>query len=300
MSLKIERPRVRSLDADRNEVTWEVTSGTQDVLDFTFRVLRSESPEGPFDPLTPEFEDRYFYVDARLPAGDKFRTLWYRIALRHKATDTTTYTESFAHTAEPDLIADYVRRHHQTVLQEASGRTCWILKRRTFGTRCGGCWDQISSRRTRSGCLMCYDTGYLRGYLNPIAVAVQIDPASKAQAIMPQQKHQEVVTGGRMGYYPNLSPDDLIVEAENLRWRVQTVTPIERLRAVVKQSFTARQLNDQDIEYKIPINLDDALRDYEASPPRMYVNATDFGNNVREKTPDIFALYATRPTNLKG
>jgi hypothetical protein len=56
VSLRIERPRVRSLDVDRNEITWEVTSGTQDALDFTFRVLRSESPEGPFDPLTPEFE----------------------------------------------------------------------------------------------------------------------------------------------------------------------------------------------------------------------------------------------------
>lgn len=300
MTLRIERPLVRSLDVDRNEVTWEVTSGTQDVLDFTFQVFRSESPEGPFDPLTPEFEDRYIYIDSRIPGGDKFRKLWYRIALRHKPTNTTTWSESVCQEAEPDLVAAYVRRMEQTVFAQVIGRRCWLFKRRTFGARCPSCWDNVLQKRTRSNCLTCYDTGFLRGYLNPIEVFVQIDPSAKTQNVQPQQKNQEVMTAARMTFYPNVSPEDVLVEAENKRWRVIAVQQTERLRAPIRQEMSLRQINNTDIEYKLPINLDTALRDLDPSPPRMFVNATMFGDNIAERCPDIFALYATDPSDPRS
>lgn len=299
MTLQVERARVRSLDVDRNEITWEVSSGTQDVLDFTFQVVRSESPEGPFDPITPEFEDRYLYIDSRIPSGDKFRQLWYRIKLRHKATDTTTDTASFTNEADPDLVAAYIRRVEQAVFAQVTGRACWLFKRRTFGTRCPSCWDSTTGRRTRSSCLTCYDTGYLRGYLNPIEIYAQIDPSAKTTSLMPQQKNQEVLTQARMTFYPNVSPEDVIVEAENKRWRVVTASQTERLRAPVHQELTLRQINNTDVEYKLPLNLDTALRDLQASPARMFVNATTFGGNILEATPDVFALYSTRPRNAK-
>ena len=178
-SLEITKLLVRSLDVDRNEVTWEIGDTTEDVLDYTFTVLRSESPEGPFDAVTAAFEDRYIFVDARIPGGDRFRQLWYRLRVTHKATATAVDSAAVCREADPDLIATYIRRHEMTLFTQVTGRKCWLFKARTFGPRCPSCFDRVSQKRTRSGCMDCWGKGFLRGYHNPIEVWVQIDPSSK-------------------------------------------------------------------------------------------------------------------------
>ncbi len=295
--LEITEFKVRSLDVDRNELSW-AASGNADPLDYSITVLRSESPEGPFDAIAGPFEDRYLFVDSRIPPGDRFRQLWYRISSRHKATDTTTVTASQCRQAEPDLIASYIRRNEMTLLTEVTGRVCWLFKRRTFGMRCPSCWDSVRGSATRSNCKDCYTTTYLRGYHNPIEVWVQIDPVAKANQLQSQQLDQQQYTAARTSFYPNVSPGDLIVEAENIRWRVQSTTQSERLRAVVKQELSLRRLQDSDIEMKLPINITTALRDIQPSPARMFTNPVDLNSAILERTPNVFANYATRPEEV--
>jgi len=294
--LPIERLRVRSLDADENEITWELADGTlEDALDYTFQILRSESPEGPFDAITQPFEERYIFVDRRLPAGDKFRQIWYRLQTKHKASGALKDYGPVCREAEPDLIANYTRRMEQTLLTQATGRLCWLFPRRSTGLRCLSCWDSISKRKTRANCLSCYDTGFLRGYNNPIEVWIQIDPAAKAVQNNSQQTSQTTMTTARMTFYPNVRPKDLIVESENKRWRVEKQTQSERLRTPIKQELVLFQLNDTDIEYRIPIKIEQALKDIQASPPRMFTNPTDLMDSIDEMSPDIFANYPTYP-----
>lgn len=294
--LPIERLRVRSLDVDSNEVTWEVSGATQeDALDYTFQIFRSESPEGPFEPITQTFEERYIFVDRRLPAGDKFRQIWYRLRVTKKVDSTFQDFGPATRQAEPDLIANYVRRMEQTLFTQATARLCWLFKRRTFGMRCPSCWDPVSGKKTRANCLTCYQTGFLRGFLNPIEVWVQIDPEGKAQQNNAQQISQITMTTARMSFYPNISTGDVIVEAENKRWRVDKVTQSERLRTPLKQELVLFRINDTDIEYRLPINLDEALKDIQPSPPRMFTNPTDIQSSIDERTPDIFANYRTYP-----
>ncbi len=295
-TLPIEKLQVRSLDVDSNEVTWEVASPThEDALDYTFQILRSESPEGPFEAITQAFEERYIFVDRRLPAGDKFRQIWYRLRVTHKATTEVVDFGPVTRQAEPDLIANYIRRMELTLFTQATGRLCWLFKRRSFGARCPSCWDSVTNKKLKSSCMTCYQTGFLRGYLNPIEVWVQIDPAAKAQQNNSQQVDQQTGTTARMSFYPNVVPGDVLVEAENKRWRVVKMTLSERLRSPIKQELVLIQINDTDIEYRLPIHLDEALRDIQPSPPRMYTNPTDLQNSIDERIPDIFANYRTYP-----
>lgn len=298
--LPVERLVVRSLDVDANEVTWEVASSSlEDALDYRMQVFRSESPEGPFDPITQPFEDRYIFVDRRVPAGDKFRQIWYKLRVTKKATSTSQDFGPATREAEPDLVANYIRRSEMTLFTQAIGRMCWLFKKRTFGARCPSCWDSVSGKKSRANCLTCYQTGFLRGYLNPIEVWVQIDPAAKAQQNNAQQINQQTLTTARMSFYPNVVPGDLVVEAENKRWRVTKVTQSERLRTPIKQELVMLQINDTDIEYKLPINLTEALRDIQPSPSRMFTNPTDIAGSIDERTPDVFAIYPTYPRDLE-
>lgn len=298
MMLPIEKLRVRSLDVDANEVTWELADASkEDALDYTFQVFRSESPEGPFEAITATFEERYIFVDRRLPAGDKFRQIWYRLRITNKASSELRDFGPATREAEPDLVANYIRRMELTLFTQVTARLCWLFKRRTFGPRCPSCWDPIVRKKTRANCLTCYQTGYLRGYLNPIEVWVQIDPAGKAQQNNAQQIAQTTGTSARTSFYPNIVPGDVLVEAENRRWRIDKVSQSERLRTPIKQELVMLQINDTDIEYRLPLNLDEALRDIQPSPPRMFTNPTDLQTSIVERTPDIFANYRTYPRN---
>lgn len=295
--LPIDRLRVRSLDVDRKEFTWEVNDTQEDALDYTFQVFRSESPEGPFDPITQTFEDRYIFVDARVPQGDRYRQLWYRLRVVHKASGDVREYGPITQEAEPSLDAQFIRRSEMTLLTQVIGRACWLFKLRSFGARCPSCWDPTSHKRTRSSCLDCFDTGYLRGYMDPIEIWVQIDPAARSQQNNAQQIDQQTATSARTSFYPNITPGDVLVEAENKRWRVLSVTLSERLRAPIKQELTMRQIALTDIEYKLPINLTRALKDIQPSPARMFTNPTDLFDAIDERTPNIFANYPTYPTN---
>jgi len=293
--LQIERLLVRSLDVDRKEVTWETTNSSADPLDFTFQVLRSESPEGPFEAVSPVFEDRYIFIDAQIPAGDKYRQLWYRLRVTHKQSSETQDTGPSTHEAEPDLVANYIRRSQQVLFTQAIGRCCWLLKRRSFGPRCPSCWEPKTQQRMRAQCVDCFTTGFLRGYHNPIEIWIQIDPAAKSKKNNAQQIDHEVMTSARMSFYPNVNPGDVLVESENKRWRVLTVQRSERLRAPIKQELALREIQDTDIEYRIPIRVAQALRDVQPSPPRMFTNSTDLQSAIDQRIPDVFSIHAAYP-----
>jgi hypothetical protein len=284
---------VRSLDVDSKELTWELGDGTGDAIDFTLEVMRSESPAGPYDVISPPFEDRYIFVDRRLPLGAKYVLLHYKLRITNRRTGEVTEVGPAAQTADIDLVAQSMRRLEMTYFTQVVGRACWLFKKRTFGPRCRNCWDSTLQKRTVDRCMDCFSTGVLRGYHNPIEVWVQIDPTTKAQQNNAQQIAEFVSTTGRMSHYPNVIPGDVLVEAENKRWRVQSVTTTERLRAVVKQEFVMRQIEEKDIEYRLPIRIEKALRDIQPSPVRMFENATDLNASIDNRTADIFEGFMT-------
>lgn len=293
--LVVRNLKVRSLEVDSKEITWELGDSLAEPLDYTFQVLRSESPSGPFEALTEPFEDHYIFIDRRIPAGDKYVILYYVLQVREKSTGKTTIVGPAAQQAEPDLIAQNIRRLEMTYFTQVVGRACWLFKRRVFGPRCRTCWDSTLQKRTVDRCRDCFGTGMLRGYHDPIEIWVQLDPAPKAQQNMQPQIAQFVQTSGRTSYYPNISPGDVLVEAENRRWRVQSVSTSERLRAPIKQELNLRLLEEKDIEYLLPIKLERALRDVQPSPVRMFDNATDQNSALEAQTSHAMDMFMTYP-----
>lgn len=292
--LPVSNLKVRSLDVDSKEVTWKVSDTQEDALDYTFEILRSESPEGPFEVVSPRFEDRYIFIDRRVPSGDKFRKLWYKLKTTRKVDSTITEYGPVAQEPEADLIAQAIRLHEQTLFVQAIGRQVWLFKRRTFGSPCLTCYDSVLGMRVAERCLDCYGTGYLRGFHNPIAVWMQIDPTTKSQQNNAQAIVQIVKTRARMSFYPNVDPGDLVVEAENKRWEVDLVTTSERLRATVKQELEMHEIDTTSIRFRVPINLTIALRDIQPSPPMMLDNPQDLNAAIESRTPEVFASYRTR------
>jgi hypothetical protein len=199
-------------------------------------------------------------------------------------------SKSVTQAAEPDLIALEIRMLEQTVLREFNGRMCWVFPKRTFGQYCPHCMDTgrgATMRKLRSGCLTCYDQNFARGFLDPIQIWAQIDPSPKADQQIQTGQTQQVNTSGRMGPYPMLKPDDLIVEMENHRWRVVKVTTTERQRAVVHQELTLHEIVKGDIEFELPVNIQD-LAALEPSAQRNFSNPQNLESATNEE--DILAI----------
>lgn len=289
--LELRNLKVRSLDLDFHEISWSIGDTVVDVLDFTFQVLRSESPSGPFDPLSIPFEDRYLFIDNTLQQANRWRLFHYVVRVTEKRTGNTKDFGPVAHEPDADLIALELRRHVQLLMNEFAGRRCWVLPVRTFGQRCE-CWNATLQKKTRSGCRLCFDTGFVRGYLSPIEVWVQIDPSPKSQQTLNVGNAQQSNTTARLGYYPPLKPYDLIVEPENRRWKVLSVSQTEQGRAPVHQEVQLHEVPLRDVEFAIPLNMEAALKDLWLSPARNFSNPQNLSNFEDEAIPNIFSLYS--------
>lgn len=292
VALDVSALQVVSLDKDFQEVSWQVTSSHMDVLDYTFQVFRSESPEGPFEEMTVPFEDRYLFIDRVQQVGHRWRVLYYRLRVTNKRTEEFVDVGPAALEPPADLVAQEIRRAAQLLFHEHAGRLCWILPIRTFGQRCS-CYSSTLKTKTRSNCITCYGTSFVRGFLTPIQMAVQIDPNPKSEQNTNTGSTQQSNTTARLGFYPAMKPGDLIIEKENRRWKVVSLTQTEKSRARIHQELQIHEVVGTDIEFRIPLVLEGALRDFWASPPRNFSNPQNI-ETYEKNFPDIFELYRMR------
>lgn len=269
--LKVTNIKVKSLELDHLNVSWEIDDTNEDPLDYTFTIERSESPMGPFDQVTEPFSDRYFFRDSIVNLYSRWRQLWYRVKVTQKSSSEFEYSEPATQGARPPLDALEVRRLELIAFREHIGRLVWVFPVRTFGQRCPDCYDKRSGNRRRSNCPTCFSTTYVRGYLDPIATYIQIDPSPKHQELLQIAKTEQSNTTARTPYFPPLKPKDIIVEAENRRWRIERVSSTQRLRATLHHELVLHEIPRADIEYTIPINIED-LMSHEPSPQREFTN----------------------------
>ena len=300
MSLRVTEFFARGFDIDYVDLFWKVAdfdSALDQISAYDFFILRAESPEGPFEQLAGPFTDQFHFRDYSTCLLHKWRKLYYKLKVLHKPTSVETIIDGAASLiAEPDLIALEIQRQEDTLLRQHTGRRCWLFPVRTFGPKCS-CYDIHLSRRTRSNCLECFDTGYVGGYLTPIEFYLQVDPeADSPSNTAVHGEKQPKNTTARTINYPPIKPKDLIVEAENRRWEVVTVAKTERLRSVVRQETTIHGIPRSDIRYKLPINIADLSVEIWAEN-RNFTNPQHVDDQGVSDDPDfdLLAVYGGKP-----
>lgn len=289
--LQVTKLYARSFDLDHMDVFWEIENFTGNIRQYEFQVLRSESSMGPWEPVSPVFEDAYYFRDPTPPAMHKWRQLFYLLRIRNKATDETKDFGPTSQAGEPDLIAMEINRQEDVLFREFVGRRTWIYPVRTFGAYCI-CYDRVSGRQMKSNCINCYDTKFLGGFLSPIECFVQMDPNGDQPTPTPMRERQDGKTTARLISFPPVKPKDILIEAENVRWRVESVTPTMRLRSVVHQELVLKEIDKGDVEYKLPVNLND-LRALEIAAERNFTNPQHVDGT--KDLDNILAVYGYQP-----
>lgn len=281
----------RSFDLDHVDVFWELADFDGNIRQFDFYLERSESTSGPWDRLAGPFKDKYYFRDTTTPTHHKWRTLYYRLRVVDIVSNEEAVFGPTGQLAEPDLIALEVTRQEDVLFREFTGRKCWVFPVRTFGARCV-CYDRVTGKRTKSNCLNCYDTGFLGGYLSPIESFIQFDPSGKQNVPTTNGERQDNSTTARLISFPPVKPKDIVVEAENVRWKVVSQNAPQRLRSQLHQELVLKEVSKDDAVYKLPMNVGD-LRELEISAERNFTNPQhpDADDDIHS----VLAVYGYQP-----
>lgn len=257
--IQVIKLHARSFDLDHLDVFWEIADFDGNIRQFDFYLERSESSSGPWDLLSGPFKDKYHFRDTTPPLHHKWRSLFYQLRVVDVVTQEEAIYGPTSQIAEPDLIAMEITRVEDVLFREFIGRKCWLFPVRTFGARCI-CYDRVTGKRTKSNCLNCFDTGFLGGYLSPVQSFFQFDPSGKSSNPTPYTEKQENTTTARLISYPTVKPKDIVVEAENVRWKVVSVNATQRLRSALHQELVLKEVSKEDVSYRLPINIGDLTK----------------------------------------
>lgn len=250
---------LKSTSIDYIDIFWETEDMYSSSLDYTYEVLRGESPAGPFEVIADSLVDRFHIRDYIAPRKRAWRNLYYKVVATH-STGAKHESEATNLSARPPFDALEMIRLNSLLFREFSGRPVLIYSVRTFGEKCSNCYDKVTGRQLIGNCKNCYGTTYSRGYHYPVYAYVNLSPEQKTQQATDSIVTQQAQIQGRMSIYPLLKVGDIMVEQEGTRWRVQSVSLTERLRSPVQQMFVVARIPEGDIEYSIPVNWDDTVK----------------------------------------
>jgi len=249
--LAFDRIWIDCYNLDYVVVNWAIKPTNEDISLYHFSILRSDSPDSNFAEVYNGLVNVFSYKDTSANLYSKWRKFFYKVRCI-LISDPTKFVDSLveSNATKPDPIAVEIIRRNNLLLKNFVGVPSVVYIRRSWGQHCPNCWDEIKQRKTQSNCAVCYNTGYVGGFFDPVEVNVNYNPSPE----MIRQAHFEQqidTTTAWMSNYPPISPKDVIIENGRKRWRVVQVSKTEKKRLLVHQIFSLAQINLNDIEYKL-------------------------------------------------
>lgn len=290
MAVTARNIRVFTLERESLTVTWSLLSDGEDLNTFQVSVWRSEAAQGPYRQVSRAMNanDVDTFQDRGVNLHHQWRTFFYRIGLTKAG-----HTDFFGSTDQvkvlegadpggvimeppPDLEAAESIRRFEMVLREFAGRSVLVLSTRTWGMRCGECWDALKRRVTKSDCIDCFGTGLAGGFFKPIPVKCMKPPGkvySQLSKLFEMQTNDAV-----MWFSPRarLKPADLIIDNMGRKWEVVAIDLSEKGWARTRQTAQVRELSSTDAKQRVPIKPADWDVDtLTAGAMRQHIRATD-------------------------
>jgi hypothetical protein len=285
--------RVYTLDPDYLTVEWEIEPTPLDLTQHTVEVWRSEAEGGQYQRVSQTMVagDVFDFQDRAVNLLSKWRQFYYRIRITNR-NDTDEFHDYGSNAwrkvlegedpggvvmeAPPDKYALESIRRFNLVLREFGGRRVLVSVQKTWGQRCPNCWDHLKSRRNKSHCMTCFDTGIGGGFFNPME-AWSMKPPHKVYvqltSIFELQADDRIMWFSR---YPRLKPRDLITSIDGDRFRVISISRHEKAWSLTRQTVQVRRLSRDQVEYRLPIGKKDWNKDnLTVGALREHIRATD-------------------------
>lgn len=252
--------------AHGTRVEWQLDPNFQDPEPhtFTLQVGRTGLAQADdWEDVGAPAENTYYLLDDTQRVFGMTNWTHYRVQL---VTPAGTY-----HSRPTAVDSTLPRRHrgpyrsmlsaHEKRLRLSDGREGYLLKRRLYGPRCTGCrWNDLLNEQTDPQCELCYGTGFLGGYFDPL-------PCYYANLNGRRSYNQQdenvgtvdpsamVLKGVELLGVPQLFRGDVWVDRyADRRWVIHEVdSGVEYVGQVVLYSATLLLAAMSDVVYRLPI-----------------------------------------------
>jgi hypothetical protein len=251
-----EYARVRSVKPDAFTLEWKLDD-IDDPSTAKFTIKRSESPEGPWTTLIEDLQDVFVWDDFSGGFNAEFRKFHYIIQCEDVVEGKTFDSEVLKLGNLPDAFTKrIIRLNEEQDLKVKGGYPVYFLPLRTWGLNCPVCGRR--GKAQESHCEACYGTGMARGYFTPIkAMVAQSDvPVEKIYRSTGQVIEEEIQVFWTSSY-PELKEDDVMVDAQNKRWKLLSgIKKTQKMGFIIRQIFAALALPRSHVIYRLPVTID--------------------------------------------
>jgi len=202
------------------------------------------------------------------------------VSSESESSESSANSESSASSGNDDFYSNaiYIGRFsdgfHETMKYAEdvlytyySGEPSYIIKRKSFGTRCPVCWSPNRQQRIISHCDNCHGTGFITGYYQPIIVQIAYDSDPRKSNSQRDWNDVYDIKKVRLSNYPLIKPKDLVinkdlykryivkhVETTKLPRVSQSIAKLSRQNYIISQILTLQELNPDDEEYNLDLS----------------------------------------------
>jgi hypothetical protein len=262
--LNLKRAAINQINTNSIYIEWELEVIDENLNDYKLSIYRSESTGFPnsldgFEQIATDLAlEISHYTDTSLNGLSTPGRIWYyKLSVKNINTNEVTILTPYAiyfKYLSIDLSTKEILRQKRLVLEKFVGRKFFLLKRKTWGTHCSKCWDDVLFRATDPNCSECQGTGWSTGYLPPTPFLAMITPSPERNQIMMfgEWKPSDVLL--EMLNYPPLREKDVIVDDSGSRWVVVQVQKLEKLGYLIEQRAQLALIEHDDIVYSLPVD----------------------------------------------
>jgi hypothetical protein len=252
-------------------VQWDLEERPEVGPDYVFSVSRSEGPRGPFVEVAAGVTNPY-YFDAHIAGTSGAMVAWEQRSIsqtvyyRVQAFDVTTPLPRPVALAEDIcevgdrlpkaswLVRRKMQRDMTLQMKVRNGVPIAILKLKHWGTRCTRCFDRTTKSVLDNDCPICFATGFVGGYYDPIVVLGR-KGVTAVQSQLRTTNTAEVNTPAFwMLDYPQIVREDILVELRTgRRFAVVGTTRTEIQGVPVHQRAEISELARDNTSYRVPV-----------------------------------------------
>jgi hypothetical protein len=164
--------------------------------------------------------------------------------------ENATATNSFEIEKLDYIWREAVRRNR--FILEQGGERVKIFLRKHVGVPCS-CIPDAHHKQPVNDCLKCFGTGFLGGYEGPYDALIAPDDAERRIAQKDTGRTLEHAYEVWTGPAPILSQRDFIVKLNGERYSIGAVRFPSNRGMVLQQHFNIGHLDEQSIQYKVPV-----------------------------------------------
>ncbi len=240
------------LAINHNHITWSVDD--QDPSQLTIKIFNGENPNE-LEEIDSVSADTGMYDHYHNMGYHRERKLYYKLELYDgdNKLDSTKVMIAYNNEIDNDSFRYVSRiREYWSIITKPL-LIGWVFKKRTWGPKCShhsGVFEAYE--KPGKDCSLCYNTGILGGYFSPIKVHVAISPQLDTIGTKYEMSPNTVTI--KLGYYPSLSNEDLVVlykEGRKTIYEVIQVTKTMFAGFVTSQTANIIEMKSNDIRQQL-------------------------------------------------